>query len=107
MGYDYAAIGDFRRLLRQYRGDVFVGQAMKTVAPYAFLVKRVRQRKSLIDLWCGPVESGVEARHLRQTGIKIHCHFDGARLYGSCNGASGTSVSNSASNSGVMRAARE
>jgi hypothetical protein len=36
--------------LRQYRRDVFMGEAMKPVAPDAFLIERVGQREGLLDL---------------------------------------------------------
>ena len=66
MRYDHPAVGDLGRALRQHRGDVFVGKAVKAVAPYPLLVERVGQRKGLLDLRRGAVEGGVEARHLRQ-----------------------------------------
>ena len=49
---------------------------MKPVAPYPFLEKRIRQRKGLIDLRRGSVESGVETRDLRQVRIEGHGHLD-------------------------------
>ena len=76
MRHDNAAIGDFGRVLRQYRGYVFVGQAVKTVTPYAFLVKRVGQCEGLLDLRRSAVKSGIEARYLRQVGIEGHRHLD-------------------------------
>jgi hypothetical protein len=102
---DDAAIGDFGRSMRQYRGNVFVGKPVKAVAPYALLIKRIGQRKCLINLRRSAVESGIEARDLRQFGLKVSAILIGARLYGSCKGA--TNASSSASNSGVTRAGRE
>jgi hypothetical protein len=76
MRHDNAAIGDFGRVLRQYRCDVFVRQAVEAVASYAFLVKRVGERKGLLDVWRSAVKSSVEARHLRQAGVEGHRHLD-------------------------------
>src|SRR5215472_15998357 len=73
---DDATIRDFRRALRQYRGNVFVREAVKAIAPYALLVERVRQREGLLDLRRGPVEGGVKASDLRQFGIEGHRHLD-------------------------------
>jgi hypothetical protein len=55
MRHDDAATGDRGRVFRQYRGDIFVGQAVEAVASYAFLVKRVGEREGLLDLRRGAV----------------------------------------------------
>ena len=50
---------------------VFVGQAVKAVAPHAAFPQRMRQRQHLLDLRQRAMERGVEARdlrHLRQLG---------------------------------------
>src|SRR5262249_11465807 len=67
---------DFRRAPRQYRGNVFVREAVKAIASYALLVERVGQRESLRDLRRSPVEGGVKASDLRQFGIEGHHHLD-------------------------------
>src|SRR5262249_47462868 len=61
-------------------GDVFVGEAVKAVAPDALLVKGVGQRKGLFDLRCSAMKSRVEARHLWQFRIKGHNHLDGCQI---------------------------
>ena len=76
MRHDDATLGNFRRPLGQYRRDVFVGQAVKTIAPYALLKKRIGQSKCLIDLRRGAVKCGIEARHLRQFRIECYRHLD-------------------------------
>jgi hypothetical protein len=80
MRHDYPAIGDFGRTLRQYRGDVFVGKAMKAVAAYPLLIQRVRQWECLLDLGCSAVKCGIETRYLRQFGIEAQCHLDGSKI---------------------------
>ena len=67
---DDPAVGDLGRALRQHRGDVFVGQPVKPVAPDALLVQRIGQRKSLRHLGRGAVKRGVEARDLRQFRVQ-------------------------------------
>ena len=76
MRHDNAAIGDFGRVLRQYRGDVLVGKAMKAVAPNALLIIRVGQREGLLDLRRSAVKGGIEVRYLRQFGLERHRHLD-------------------------------
>src|SRR4029077_9166173 len=80
MRYDNAAIGDFGRALRQYRGDVFVGKTMKAVTPDTFLIERIGQSEGLLDLRRSAVKGGIEACHLRQFGIEAHRHLDGGEV---------------------------
>src|SRR6516165_4413976 len=76
MRHDDPATGDVRRPLRQYRGDVFVRKAVKSVAANALVVKRIGQGKRLFDLGGGSVKSRVETRYLRQVGIELQRHLD-------------------------------
>ena len=73
---DHPPVGDLRGALRQHRGDVFVGQAVKPVAPHPLLVQRVGQRERLLDLRRGAVKRRVEARDLRQFRVHRQRHAD-------------------------------
>ena len=50
---------------RQRRGDVFVGQPVKTVAAHAFSRNCTRQCEELCNRRLAAMESGIEAGHLR------------------------------------------
>jgi hypothetical protein len=54
--------------LRQAFGDVFVGEAMKAVAPDAFGMKLVRDRVVIRECIVIAMESSVEAGDLWQCG---------------------------------------
>ena len=69
-----AQVGDDDAALRaafvgrhQLRTNRLVRQAMKTVAPHARVVQRLRQRETLVDVGLRAVKGGVEAGHLRHT----------------------------------------
>ncbi len=53
---------------------------MEAVAPDPLLVERVRKRKGLLHLWRCPVEGGVKACHLRQSGIEGQRHSNGREI---------------------------
>src|SRR5262249_4482620 len=59
MRHNNTAIGDFGGTPRKNRGDVFVGEAVKAVAPDTLFVKGVGQRKGLLDLGCSAMKSRV------------------------------------------------
>jgi len=46
-------------------GDVLVAETVEAVAPHALIIEFARQRERVVDPRMRPVESGVEARHLR------------------------------------------
>ena len=53
---------------RQRTGDVFVRQAVKAVAPHAFLIQRVGDGETVGHRGMAAMERGVEARYLRHAG---------------------------------------
>ena len=67
MGDDSPAGGRARVEFRQHRSDVFIGQAVESVALNATVGDGGRQRKCLGDRRLCPMERGVEAGDLRQT----------------------------------------
>jgi BON domain len=75
MGDDEPAAGAIGRDLRQCRDDVFVGQAVKSVAPHALCCNFARQGELLGERRLRPVERGIEAGNLRDVG---HGAADGA-----------------------------
>lgn len=60
--------GDPRGEVRQTPGDVFVAQAMKTVAPHAFPVEGLRDGVAVGRFGMVPVKGRVEAGHLKHVG---------------------------------------
>ena len=49
-------------------GDIFIGKAMKAVAPDTLVMQRARKRKARSDNRLVVVEGGVKAGDLRQFG---------------------------------------
>ena len=74
---------------------------MKAVAPDTFLIEGIGQGERLLDFRRGTVKGSIEACYLRQFGIEVHRHLDGREVVRLVDGASGTSASSSAINSGV------
>jgi hypothetical protein len=66
MGDDHAAVGDVRSDLAESLGDIFVGQAVKAVAAYAFDVQALWNRIMVGDRAVAAMKGGVEAGDLRQ-----------------------------------------
>ena len=56
--------------------DVLVGEAVKAIAPHAFVVIGARQRESVGDERMAAMESGVEAGDLRRPRKRLHRRFD-------------------------------
>ncbi len=66
MGDDHAATGYIGRDLWQALGDIFVGQAMEAVAPYAFGMELVRDCVMVRQRIMVAMECRIETCHLRQ-----------------------------------------
>ena len=64
------------QVLRQSAGDVFVRQAMETVALDAAGGEFAWQRKVLRERVLGTMKRGVEARDLRQSRMQCHQRAD-------------------------------
>ena len=52
--------------IRQYARNILIGKTVETIAPYATLSDRGRQRERLRNFVLCAMEGGVEARDLRQ-----------------------------------------
>src|SRR5260221_10782891 len=76
MRHDNTAIGYFWRSLRQHRSDVYVGNTVKTVSPYALLEDRIGQGESLFYFRRRAVKGRIETRDLRQIRVEGHRHLD-------------------------------
>src|SRR5690348_1829193 len=65
---DYAPLRFARRETGQPLDDVFVGQAMKAIAPNAVFIELIGYREAIRNLRVTAMEGGIEARHLRKVG---------------------------------------
>ena len=66
----------------KHRGDVFIGEAVETVAKHPFVRVLSGQREKLSDGWLGAVERGVEAGNLRQFRRTFGDDLDGGKVVG-------------------------
>ena len=66
----------------QDAGNIFVGQAVESVAPNAVVGETARQREGGSDLRLGVVKGGVEAGDLRQRRMEFCIAAMAARLCG-------------------------
>ena len=83
MGDDNATIGFCRtKDVGKNAGDVFIGKAMKPVPPDALGGEPTRQRERGGDFRLRMMERGVEARDLRQCGVKLREGSDGGEVMG-------------------------
>ena len=65
---------------RKPAGHVFVGQAVKAVAAHALIVKRARQRESVVDEGMRAVKRRVETGDLRHAGKCRPGRFDAGEV---------------------------
>ena len=92
VGDDHPAAGDLGGHLGQAVGDILVAEAVEAVAADALVVERARQRVAVGVRRVVAVEGGVEAGDLRHAGAVSMARRIGARLFGWCSGASGSSA---------------
>src|SRR5262249_13659756 len=62
--------------------DIFIRQAVKAVAPDAFVVERTGQRKAVRELRVAAMEGRVEAGDLRQVGMALAQYPDRREIAG-------------------------
>ena len=83
MGNDDAPARDRRRDFGQASSDVFIRQAVETVAPHALGVEVLRQRVVIGNRAVTAMKGGVETRDLRQVRESARAATRiGARLLG-------------------------
>ena len=93
MGDDNLAGGDFGRLGFHRTGDIGVGQAVKAVAPHAFLIQRVRDGEAVRHGRMAAMKGGIEAGDMRHAGKRWRRPFSTSSAGGLCSGASGETAS--------------
>ncbi len=59
------------RDLAQASRDVLIGEAVKSVAPHAFYIELLRDRKAIGDVRMASVESSIEAGNLQQVRLSL------------------------------------
>ena len=83
MGHDNTTIGGCRTEdVGQNACDVFIGKAVKPVPPDALGGEPARQRERRGDLGLRMMKGRVEARDLRQCGVKLREGVDGGKVVG-------------------------
>jgi hypothetical protein len=88
--YDGPARRRLRVVVGQHARDVFVRDAVESVAQHAAFRDRLWKCKPLGDRRLVAMERGIEARDLGNAGVRSRIALIGARLCGWCSGASGT-----------------
>ena len=83
MGDNDAILGSDRpENFRKRAGNIFVGQAVKSVSSDTLVRDRARQCESRGDLRLGMVKGCVEAGDLRQFRVKLRDGGDGGKIMG-------------------------
>ncbi len=81
MGDNDATLGRGRsQNVRKNAGNIFIGQAVESIAPDPLIRNRARQRVSGGDLGLGVMEGGIEARDLRQCRVKLRDRGDRRKI---------------------------
>ena len=80
MGYDDAALGALSKGLRQYAGNVFVGQSVKTVTAQPQFGDCPWQRQRLCNHRLRTVECRIEAGNLREFRAQFAQCLDGCKV---------------------------
>ena len=71
-----SAVGNFRRDLAEPPSDVFVRQAVKSVAANALRIERVGNGEAVRHFRMAAMEGGVEARDLQHLWLPLQDRFD-------------------------------
>ena len=82
MGDDHPPLGDLRRGLRQGLGDIFIGKAVKAVAPDALGVEAMRDGVMVRERVMVAMKRGVEAGDLRQRRKILQQRADRRQIVG-------------------------
>ena len=77
---DHPALGQIGRFRGKPPGDIFIGQAMKAIAPNTDIADRARQGKVAGFGGQGVMKGGVKTGKLRHVGARIAHRTDGIEI---------------------------
>ena len=80
MGDDHARPRGITDHLRKHAGDVFIGKAVKTITPYAFVMERAGQGETPGHIRLAGMERRVEAGDLRQVWMQLRQRPNGCQI---------------------------